>query len=77
VGAQYREACRARSVAEFISKLESAAQELDETTYWMDLLVGSKMVSEMKLAPLQCESNELMAIFVASVRTAKRNKGNR
>jgi len=77
VGAQYREACRARSVAEFISKLESAAQELDETSYWMDLLVDSKLVSEAKLAPLQRESNELMAIFVASVRTAKRNKGNR
>jgi four helix bundle protein len=75
VGAQYREACRARSVAEFISKIESAAQELDETIYWMELLAEAQLVRSEKLASLQSEANELMAIFVASVRTAKQNKG--
>src|SRR3954467_7174063 len=41
VGAQYREACRAHSTAEFVSKIESASQELDETGYWLELLVES------------------------------------
>jgi len=52
-----------------------AAQELDETIYWMELLVGSRIVGPQKLSLLQLEANELMAIFVASVRTVKRNKG--
>jgi four helix bundle protein len=75
VGAQYREACRSRSAAEFISKIESAAQELDETIYWIELLGDSGVVSREKLASLIKEANELMSIFVASARTAKRNKG--
>jgi four helix bundle protein len=75
VGAQYREACRSRSAAEFISKLESAAQELDETIYWMELLAETGIVPIARLSQLQAEANELMAIFVASVRTAKKNKG--
>src|SRR6185295_3543956 len=44
VGAQYRESCRARSNAEFISKLESLLQELDETAYWLGLLIESKIL---------------------------------
>src|SRR5690242_11800542 len=75
VGAQYREACRSRSAAEFISKIESAAQELDETIYWMELLAEAGLVPAGKLSLLQAEANELMSIFVASVRTAKKNKG--
>jgi four helix bundle protein len=75
VGAQYREACRSRSTAEFISKIESAAQELDETIYWMELLAESRIIPSARLANLKVEANELMSIFVASVRTAKRNKG--
>jgi four helix bundle protein len=74
VGAQYREACRARSQAEFISKLESAAQELDETIYWIELLSDSRIVEAAKLRPLLKEADELMAIFVASIRTAKRSR---
>ena len=52
IGAQYREACRARSVAEFVSKMESALQELEETAYWLEQLVDSKIVSEKKLGSL-------------------------
>ena len=74
VGVQYREACRSRSVAEFISKMESAAQELDETMYWIELLADSKIVAPKRLADLCQEANELLAIFTASVKTAKRNK---
>ena len=71
VGAQYREACRARSTAEFVSKLESATQELDETCFWFELLSESGLVPEEKLRSLQDEGNQLLAIFIASAKTAK------
>lgn len=71
VGAQYREAARARSGAEFISKMQSALQELDETAYWLDLLAAAEILPPERLAGLASESNELTAIFVTSVKTAK------
>ena len=73
-GAQYREACRARSAAEFISKVESGQQELDETDYWLLILERSEMISAAKLKPLQDETRELISIFAASAKTAKRKK---
>jgi four helix bundle protein len=72
VGAHYREAHRARSTAEFVSKMEGGLQELDETTYWLELVAEAGLVSARRLASLQDEAQQLMAIFVASVRTAKR-----
>jgi four helix bundle protein len=72
VGAHYREATRARSTAEFISKIEGGLQELEETTYWLELLTDSGIVSEARLADLRREADELIAIFVSSVKTAKR-----
>jgi len=74
VGAQYREACRARSTAEFISKIESARQELDESDYWIELLVRSGTVSESRMGGLRGEIQQLLAIFTASANTAKRNR---
>jgi four helix bundle protein len=74
VGAQYREACRAKSPADFINKMEGSLQELDETGYWLELLAESKIVSVDRLAGLQKENDELTAIFVASVKTAKKNR---
>ena len=74
VGAQYREACRAKSPADFISKMEGSLQELDETGYWLELLAESKIVLTERLVDLQKENDELTAIFVASVKTAKRNR---
>jgi four helix bundle protein len=74
VGAQYREACRAKSPADFISKMEGSLQELDETGYWLELLAESGIMSAEKLIDLQNENNELTAIFVTSVKTAKQNK---
>jgi four helix bundle protein len=53
VGAQYREACRAKSPADFISKMEGSLQELDETAYWLELLVESKNVPAERLVDLQ------------------------
>src|SRR3990172_4652323 len=77
VGAQYREACRAKSPADFISKMEGSLQELDETGYWLELLAESGIMSANQLADLQKENSELTAIFVASVVTAKKNKNPR
>ena len=74
VGAQYREACRPRSDAEFISKITSALQELDETAYWLELLVEGDFVAADKLAELQDETEQLIAIFVSSIKTVKSKK---
>jgi four helix bundle protein len=71
VGAHYREACRARSTAEFISKIEGGLQELEETVYWLELLVDGDLVPAVRLSDLQREADELTAILVASAKTAK------
>ena len=73
-GAQYREACRSRSTAEFISKMESCIQELDETDYWLELLADGGIVKPKRLVDLRQETEELIAIFTASVKTAKKNR---
>jgi len=70
VGAQYREACRARTPAEFRSKLQSALQELDETGYWLELLVESERVPLTRMSDLIREVDELIAIFVTSIKTS-------
>ena len=72
VGAHYREAQRARSNAESISKFEGGMQELEETLYWLELLEESGIAVGDRVSILQKEANELMAIMVASVKTAKR-----
>ena len=74
VGAHYREATRARSTAEFISKIEGGLQELEETIYWLELLTETNTVGTAKTQYLFQESEELMRILVASVKTAKNNK---
>ena len=74
VGAHYREATRARSRAEFVSKIEVLLQELSETVYWLELLIDAGIVSQARLAELLSEGEELMAISVASAKTAKISK---
>lgn len=71
VGAQCREGRRARSNAEFITKLEIALQELDESGYWLELLIEANVIPERRLKPLQQETSELIAILVTSVRRVK------
>lgn len=73
-GAHYREACRARSSAEFISKIETALQELEETDYWLELLAAASIVPVARIQPLRAEGRELNAIFTASAKTAKRDR---
>ena len=74
VGAHYREATRARSTAEFVSKLGGAQQELEETAYWFELLVESGIVKATKLAELKNEAEELGKILTTCIKNAK--KGN-
>lgn len=71
VGAQYREGYRARSSAEFITKLEIGRQELDETAYWLELLVEGGIISAERLADFQDEASQLTAILVTCVKNAK------
>ena len=74
VSANFREASRARSDAEFISKLGIVEQELDETTLWFELLVESDIVPQGKLAPLREEAEELLKIIVTSIKNTKARK---
>ena len=71
VGANYRAVCRARSSADFVSKLGIVLEEADETLFWLELLIESGAAHPDKTAPLLKEANELVSIFVASLRTAK------
>jgi len=74
VGANYRAACRARSRAEFASKLGTVAEEADESLYWLKLIRDGNFVPEKKLASLVSEADELTAIFTAGRRTSTNNK---
>ena len=74
VGANYRAACRARSRAEFASKLGTVAEEADESLYWLELIRDGNFVPEKELASLVSETNELTAIFTAGRRTSSNNQ---
>jgi four helix bundle protein len=71
IGANYREAKRARSKAEFISKIGDCLKEAEETSYWLELLSDEKVVAGIRLVPLLQETNELIAILVAISKSAK------
>ena len=71
VGANYREANRARSKAEFISKMGDCLKEADETLYWLELLLDEKIVPAKKLSALVSESGELVAIFITILKKAQ------
>ena len=71
IGANYREAFRGRSKAEFIAKCGDCLREIEETAYWLELLVEAKIVPARKLAPLRQEIDELTAIFVTIIKRAK------
>ena len=74
VGANYRAARRARSSAEFVAKLGIVEEEVDESAYWLELLVETETVPRDKLAQLMAECEELTAIIVSCIRTAKRSR---
>jgi len=72
IGANYRSARRARSRADFISKMNIALEEADETTYWLEMSLDSGLADRDTIADLLKEANELTAIFTSSVKTAKK-----
>jgi len=71
VGANYRSACRAKSTADFVNKLKIVKEECDESLFWMELLVDNGLVKAERLASLMDEADPLLAIVVASARTAR------
>ena len=73
VGANYREACRARSKAEFVAKVGDCLKELDESSYWFELLKETRLADSLCLEPLQKECDELLAIFTAIAKKCKKN----
>ena len=74
VGANYRAACRARSRAEFISKIGVVEEEANETAFWLELIIESKIRRAKQIAPLSDEANELVAITAASRKSAIANR---
>jgi four helix bundle protein len=72
VGANYRAACRARSPAEFASKLGTVAEEADESVYWLELIRDRDFTPEKRIASLVSEADELTAIFTSRRRSASR-----
>ena len=75
VGANYREGHRAKSDADIINKFETVLQELDETDYWLELLVKSNIMAAAKADPLRKEASELLAIFTTIVTKIKKRMG--
>jgi four helix bundle protein len=76
VGANYRAACRARSRAEFISKLGIVEEECDESAFWMEIVMEGKMQPLRLVQPLSQEALELLKIVVKSIQTARSNRAS-
>ena len=72
VGANYRAACRARSQAEFHSKLSTVVEEADESAFWMEVLIEAKVVNEYALTYLLDEANQILKITSASRKTVSK-----
>lgn len=71
VGANYRAACRAKSKADFVSKMGIVEEEADETIYWMELLIDADIVKRARLAELLDEADLILSIVISSIKTAK------
>jgi four helix bundle protein len=76
VGANYRAVCRAKSTPDFINKLRIVEEECDESLFWMELLVENQFITPARLASLMNEANEILAIVVASAKTARSSKSS-
>jgi four helix bundle protein len=73
VAANYRSACRARSNADFISKITIVEEECDETLFWLELIAEANLLKKEKIQDMIKEADELTAIFTASGKTARQN----
>ena len=76
VGANYRAACRAKSGADFISKMGIVEEECDESIYWMELLEESGKIKEIAVSELKKEGSEILAMVVVSINTARARRNN-
>lgn len=76
VGANYRSASRAKSTADFINKLKIVEEEADETLYWLEILIEANIIEASRLSELLKENNELIAIFVSTIKSTKNHKSN-
>ncbi|MBM4167061.1 MAG: four helix bundle protein [Ignavibacteria bacterium] len=74
VGANYRAVCLARSNADFISKLGIVLEETDESSYWMELILEAELMTLDRMKEIMQEAKELTKIFMASLKTSKRNR---
>jgi four helix bundle protein len=74
VGANYRAACRAKSTADFISKMGIVEEEADETIYWTELIIEAGFSRKDELISLIDEVNQILAITVSSIKTARKSK---
>jgi len=74
VGANYRAVCRARSTADFIAKLGIVIEEADESAFWLEIVIEAMMIKRELVEPLLKETNEIIAIMVASVMSSKHKK---
>jgi four helix bundle protein len=72
IGANYRAACRGKSNADVMSKLAIVEEEADETIYWIELLIESKIIEASRVNSLLKETNEIVAMVVASIKTLRR-----
>jgi four helix bundle protein len=76
IGANYPAACRGKSTADVIAKLRLVEEEADESAYWMELLIESGLASEARLSELSQETNEILAMTVASIRSLQKPDGS-
>ena len=76
VGANYRAVCRAKSNQDFVNKLRIVEEECDESLFWMELLVDNNLMRPSRLSALMKEADEILAIVVASAKTARLLRGS-
>lgn len=74
IGANYRAACRAKSTADMINKMKIVEEEGDETEYWLELLVEAGMIAQNQIADIYEETDEILAMTVASIKTLRNRK---
>jgi four helix bundle protein len=71
IGANYRAACRAKSIPDFLNKLKIVEEETDETLYWLEIIEEAKLLPLESLKTIKTEINEILSIIVASIKTTK------
>lgn len=74
IGANYRAACRAKSTPDMINKMKIVEEESDETMYWLEILIEAGLLPQEQAAGTYQETNEILAMTVASIKTLRTRK---